>query len=119
VVETPVVIAPAPVAAPAPAAVPPPAPAKPAGGGFRFDPATGRLVIDGAEPEEPAAGNDEAGSQDDGSPAAEPQPTSAAPANDAASAPAGQPRVAPPPTAEPEETLEFDPETGTFKPKTR
>lgn len=113
----PAAVAPAPVVAPQPAPVaapaPAPAPAKPASSGFRFDPATGRLILD---TEEPAAAAEETPE-----PAPAPIPRPAATAAPAPSAPAPAPSSAPAPAGGSDtgnaldETLEFDPETGTFR----
>jgi hypothetical protein len=145
VAETPVAVAPQ---QPAPASTPPqettqpaavtaapaapiaaPAAPAPAGNGFRFDPATGRLVIDSepAPAEEEAApavaapapmeAADEPAESAPEPPAATPEPQEAGEA--AEDAPVGQPRTDAPAAPAVEETLEFDPETGTFRPKNR
>lgn len=154
----------APALAPEPDAAPAPAPSTSTsvGGGFRFDPVTGRLIIDSDTPpaEEPAAEpatapesdafaapTEESGvpaeeSMNDEPVTGEPAPTEpspfAEPATEPAPAfaePAAEPAFAEP-TAEPapastepasaaaespgnalDDTLEFDPETGTFRPR--
>lgn len=122
----------------------PPAAAPAAGEGFRFDPATGRLIIDGdapqKEPPAPITADPESAAA---APAPEPMPAVEKPTSESASEPTSEP--APEPSAEPaptaeslapaeaatpergpgasvtgnalDESLEFDPETGTFRPK--
>lgn len=120
----PVVVAPA----PQPAAAPPVAPAAaapapaPAASAFRFDPATGRLVIEG---EDSGSATDADGDQSEDAAATPadqaptPQPAAiAAPfQTPATTPPTGQPRQAPVTGTPPEEELVFDPETGTFRAK--
>ena len=91
----------APAATPAPAASAPAAPAEPATGRFRFDPATGRIVMDDAEPA-PA-------------PAAEPQAT-AEPAAQPTAKPVEQPAAAEP---APEEQPAKSSDAGSAKEKNR
>ncbi|MFZ5722765.1 MAG: hypothetical protein ACOY33_03795 [Pseudomonadota bacterium] len=142
----------APALAPEPAAEPAPAPAPaPASGGFRFDPATGRLIIDGDQPpeepapapepvaepaaepaatlptEEPAAdmpadtgmmtSEDPAPAEDAGAPVDEPPVDE--PAAEATPEPAAEPAAAPAASSGSalDDSLEFDPETGTFRPR--
>lgn len=92
------------IAAPTPAPVPAAGPApKPASSGFYFDPVTGRLVLDGDAP--PAAAPTETPA-----PAATPEPATAPPAG------ARDPGKASDNLGTAlDETLEFDPETGTFR----
>lgn len=150
----------APALAPEPAAAPAPAPSTSTsvGGGFRFDPVTGRLIIDSepapaesAPAAEPAAElapatapeSDAfaAPAQESSAPVEEPAPAEAEePAPAAEPSPFAEPVTEPAPFAEPatepapaftepapesapatgnalDDTLEFDPETGTFRPR--
>ncbi len=111
-----------PVVEAAPAAVEPvPAPAfAPAspGGGFRFDPVTGRLIIDSEPAESTEAPVQTAPAAAEPEPAPEPATESAStePAPAEAQPEASEPAPADAGTAT-DDNLEFDPETGTFRPK--
>lgn len=103
-VEQPAVAAPAAEPIPAPAL----APVSP-GGGFRFDPVTGRLIIDSEATQGAEAPAQAAPATVTPEPAAEPVPAEPQPA-------ASEPAPADNGNAT-DDNLEFDPETGTFRPK--
>ncbi|MFP5441624.1 MAG: hypothetical protein ACLGHJ_09040 [Gammaproteobacteria bacterium] len=136
----------APALAPEPVATPAPSTSTSVGGGFRFDPVTGRLIIDSesesaAEPAAEPAPATAPESDAFAAPVQESAPVAEEPAPEepvaAEPAPAAEPSPFAEPAAEPaaevapapapasggtsgsalDDTLEFDPETGTFRPR--